>query len=162
DDPWVFEPRVSDGLKTILRRLLAHDLEERYASADALLADLQAVAGGSLPGGLPPAGPPLLVAPRPSTAKPLVPVTAELRRGESQRLPRMPPVVAPGTKTQAAFRVPRLAESDSGVELAPPTIDPDAPPRKKAGEKPGEKDPDAPYFNVGQAPAGAAAPEADS
>lgn len=55
DAPWAVEPPVSDGLKTILGRLLAVSEEARYPDPASLQEDLQRLAHGGLPGPLPPA-----------------------------------------------------------------------------------------------------------
>ncbi|MBI3722828.1 SUMF1/EgtB/PvdO family nonheme iron enzyme [bacterium] len=157
EEPWVTAPPVSAGFKEVLRRLLAHDVEDRYASADAFLVDLEAVASGSMPGPLAPAGPPLLVAQRPSSAKPLAVVTAELLKGGESQVALAPEVVRPGAKTQRAFRAPRDPDepSDPAGELLPQS---DATAGSvAAADAKAASDAEAPYFNVGQAPAPEAA-----
>jgi hypothetical protein len=135
-EPWLVQPRVSDGLLTILRRLLAADPDERYPSADHLLEDLEKVGAGGLPGPLPQPGPPLLVVDRPSTARPQQVVTAELLaageddEGPTDLLPEPP-------KPQAAQPNPSKGKVNAAP---PPEAEPvaDYEPEGEAQEQPGE------------------------
>lgn len=91
DEPWIVVPPVSDGLLTVLRRLMSFELDERYPSSDALLQDLERLSQGGLPGPLPPPGPPLVVAGRPESARPISIVTSELLTAPVADPPNAPP-----------------------------------------------------------------------
>ncbi|HZV02494.1 MAG TPA: SUMF1/EgtB/PvdO family nonheme iron enzyme [Planctomycetota bacterium] len=146
NEPWLVQPPVSDGMLTILRRLLALELDERYPTSDALIQDLERVAAGGLPGPLPPAGPPQLVAPRPSSARPIAIVTPELVSGQSpdessdaeETAETEPMPTKSEPPAEAEEEAPQVEEGFAGEDI-PATIDPDAapPPRKK---RPSEED----------------------
>jgi len=109
DAPWLAEPPVSPNLRTVLARLLAPREDARYATADALMADLGRVAQGQAPAPLPPVTPPV-TGRRAATAAPQVALTAEVLTTRSL------PAAAP---TPAAPRDP-LADTASSIEPAAP------------------------------------------
>lgn len=148
-EPWVVKPPVSEGLATVLRRLLALQPEQRYANADALLQDLERVRAGGLPGPLVPAASPVIV-PRPPTAAPLPVVTAELLQNAEASATTNLAETAGGSLPESVGSGDTLEPplDDAGFELAPPTIDPDAAPASgeagAAEEPPPTDDPDRP------------------
>jgi serine/threonine protein kinase len=127
NDPWLIQPTLSDGFVTVLRRLLAAELDGRYPSANALLEDLGRLASGGLPGPLPPPGAPLVVAQRPASARPAAVVTPELLAAPEPAPPPAPaePAPAPAEPEVAPQIDP---EQEAAMAEIPPTIDPDAAP----------------------------------
>lgn len=123
--PWLFEPRVSPGLKTVLTRLLSPTLDDCYPTARAVVADLAKVASGGPPGGLPPlAGPPVRGR-RAATASPQQPVRPK------------PPAPALEASAGPQFAAPTPDDVDPPFRDVEPVAAPAAPaPRKqKASER---------------------------
>jgi hypothetical protein len=157
NDPWFLAPPVSPGLQTILRRLLSLAPDGRYPSADALLQDLDRLAAGSLPGPLPPAGPPVR-AERPQAARPLAIVTTEILAAgvpETDQ-PSSAPSPAPGEPIPQTLHDPEDAapaapteetgepelaggDDDDDEESAEPETEGE--PAADGGEEPSEEEP---------------------
>jgi formylglycine-generating enzyme required for sulfatase activity len=112
--PWLFEPRVSAGLRTILTRLLSSNLDGCYPTARALVADLAKVAAGGAPGGLPPlAGPPVR------------------GRRAATAVPQQPVRPRPATPTPTPSAAPRLA-APTPDDVDPPSQEPEEPAQAQA------------------------------
>lgn len=121
DAPWVVAPAVSDGLRTVLSRLLAPRREARYSTAGALLADLARVAAGGLPGPLPEPGG-HVVGRRHPTAAPQAVLRPEVFRAVQAPPPAPAPTVVEVRPTLAPTPAALPAASDDGEaeEVAAP------------------------------------------
>ena len=117
DVPWLVEPACSPGLRALLLRLLTPHEDQRYADAGALMADLQRVATGQMPGG--PVGSGAVKGRRNETAAPQVALLAEEIRKTSSEAS-----MASLSASQENFVLPAGGYDEAPVEVAPVEVAP--------------------------------------
>ncbi|MCO5169972.1 MAG: SUMF1/EgtB/PvdO family nonheme iron enzyme [Planctomycetes bacterium] len=148
--PWLFDPPVSAGFKGVLARLLSPRSDGCYPTARAVLADLQRVGAGAMPGGLPPlAGPPVRGRRAPTAVpqrpvRPAPPRPALSASSSSGERPPIPPTIDDATPIVRAPQAPRPAtpsgrqrKPSERVGKAKPKAPAPAPRRRAWGESAG-------------------------